>query len=742
MTDLSMMPYRHGLEQLDDHLELARLRVLRYMRRFPERLVSGGELYTDRTIGRGELISFIHPGVSDSGRDWLESLGMPELDDLEDGISRLSDHIDGRLCRNVDGDVVLPIEDLRATFGLDETALKLLILAAAPRLSANLSKLYSVAWADFSLREPSAVFLLDLLCEPGQKPESLLSHVLDTSPLVRSGLVEPLPHARWTRDTPRLFAPLSVSSRVLNFLRSEPSLEGGFPLACHQVPPVLTEETSPLVEQLGQTLAESASRQVILRAEPGSGRANAVAAWAAQTHQNMLRVDLDQLKPLLSELSDVVAWTRSLVREALLTRSLIYLDLGDPCLLFIEELVNVLAPALKTALSSFSGAVVLATSPTLMEAEKFLDNAPTIELPPPSKALQLETWKEALGLWLGEEESLRIAEDLVRVYRLTPGAIRKTVKQALAHAPERKRSKHQLRRILSKNALLARIQRDFSGGIEAFTQVWSVDLSLDDVVLSDDIRARISDVLRFATHADKVLDEWGFGERNPGARGLSVLLSGPSGTGKTLTAGAMANTLGRVLLKVDLSRVVDKYIGQTEKNLARVFDSAERTQAVLLFDEADSLFSKRTKVQSSNDRYANLEVNYLLQRLEAYDGVSFLTTNFENNIDDAFMRRIRFRISFPMPDEALRAQLWQRLLPPRAPRDHDIDWRGLGRDYPLSGGYIRNAILRAAIHAADQDVSLSMKLLRDAAEIECREIGLLLNLVRSDHDFAEPDFGN
>ncbi|OIP42249.1 MAG: hypothetical protein AUK47_04790 [Deltaproteobacteria bacterium CG2_30_63_29] len=158
---------------------------------------------------------------------------------------------------------------------------------------------------------------------------------------------------------------------------------------------------------------------------------------------------------------------------------------------------------------------------------------------------------------------------------------------------------------------------------------------------------------------------------------------------------------------VDLSQVVDKYIGETEKNLGRVFDEAERAQAVLLFDEADALFATRTAVKSSNDRCANLEVNYLLQRLEAFNGMSILTTNFASSIDDAFQRRIRHIIEFPMPDADGRAALWQTLLPESAPLAHDLDFEMLGAAFELSGGHIRNAIFRAALRAADGDRAIA-----------------------------------
>jgi SpoVK/Ycf46/Vps4 family AAA+-type ATPase len=209
-------------------------------------------------------------------------------------------------------------------------------------------------------------------------------------------------------------------------------------------------------------------------------------------------------------------------------------------------------------------------------------------------------------------------------------------------------------------------------------------------------------------------------------RGLSCLFSGPPGTGKTMMAGLIAKSLGRQLWRVDVSRLVSKWIGETEKNLAKIFEEARRAQVVLLFDEADSLFAKRTQVKSSHDRNANMEVNFLLQKMENHDGVTILTTNMLNSIDEAFLRRIRFRVTFPVPDPALRALLWERMLPSRAPVCDDIQFEVLGTQFEMSGGHIRNAVLRGAFAAASSGTHIGHTHLFDAAVAEAREMGRLV----------------
>jgi SpoVK/Ycf46/Vps4 family AAA+-type ATPase len=213
-------------------------------------------------------------------------------------------------------------------------------------------------------------------------------------------------------------------------------------------------------------------------------------------------------------------------------------------------------------------------------------------------------------------------------------------------------------------AIIHAVRRQADHALSEVAEPFSTTLTWDDVVLPDEVSDAIIDILGHARHRAQVFDTWGFRRKVSYGRGLSCLFSGPPGTGKTMVAAVLAQTLERELYRIDLSRVTSKWIGETEKNLARVFDEAERAQVILLFDEADSLFSARTSVTSANDRFANNEINYLLQRMEAYDGMTILTTNLDASIDPAFKRRLKFRVAFQMPEAPQRTMLWQSMLPP------------------------------------------------------------------------------
>lgn len=239
-----------------------------------------------------------------------------------------------------------------------------------------------------------------------------------------------------------------------------------------------------------------------------------------------------------------------------------------------------------------------------------------------------------------------------------------------------------------------------SGAVAAGIKLIRPKATWDTLVLPHDRLLQLREALDRLLHQARVIDEWGFLNGRPGARGVRMLFSGPPGTGKTLSAEVLAQELGADLMLVDISRVVSKWIGETEKNLAAVFDAAEQAQAVLLFDEADALFGKRTEVSDAHDRYANLETAYLLNRLERFDGLAILSTNLRQNIDSAFVRRLEFVVEFDEPSLADRIRLWRCHLPATAPLAPDADVHELATLYPVVGGLIRNAAVAAGFLAA------------------------------------------
>ena len=287
--------------------------------------------------------------------------------------------------------------------------------------------------------------------------------------------------------------------------------------------------------------------------------------------------------------------------------------------------------------------------------------------------------------------------------------------------------------VLSTGLLVQALRDQVRARLGDLAESVAVVQGLQDLVLPAESLARLREMISGYRHREKVLRDWGFAAKVGRGGGWTALFFGPPGTGKTMAAGIVARELGLEVYRVDLSRVVDKYIGETEKHLRRVFDEAERGQVMLLFDEADSLFGKRTSgASSATDRYANMEVNYLLQRMERYEGVVVLTTNNERLLDEAFRRRLRYVVQFPMPDAAERERLWRGMIPAEAEVEGEFDFAWLARQYEMSGGHIRNAVLRAAYQAAEEGGGLSQERLRQAADAEYRALGRVVREARPD----------
>ena len=247
----------------------------------------------------------------------------------------------------------------------------------------------------------------------------------------------------------------------------------------------------------------------------------------------------------------------------------------------------------------------------------------------------------------------------------------------------------------------------------------------DDIVLPAEQMDLLRQIAGQVRQRHKVYEQWGFAKKMNRGFGISALFSGESGTGKTMAAEVIANDLRLNLYRIDLSAVVSKYIGETEENLRRVFDAVERMDVILLFDEADALFGKRSEVKDSHDRYANIEINYLLQRMEAFRGLAILATNMKSALDPAFMRRLRFVVNFPVPDFEERRRIWEKALPPQTPRG-SLDYELLAR-LDVTGGDIHSIALRAAFMAAQSGESVTMPILLAAARTELCKLGKPFN---------------
>ncbi|HMG55360.1 MAG TPA: ATP-binding protein [Kofleriaceae bacterium] len=470
------------------------------------------------------------------------------------------------------------------------------------------------------------------------------------------------------------------------------------------LPPAALAALDALVPRLGS----AAPLAVVVRGPRGSGRRAAAHRLARALGRPLAVIPIPALiamenrtrSPLLGQ-----ALAAARLRDAvplLADADALYDERGDVAPEHGDAIGH--APGVLIAASSGRGGHLELRRPQLGAA-----------LPRTELADRETAWRAALALHglTGE------APELAARYVIGPGAICDVVAEAGRYAGAAGQP-------IDRDALEASVGRRLSLRLGTFGTVVHRKARFVELILPDDVVDTLRDMIAMVRERSQILERWGYQRHLGISRGVAGLFSGEPGTGKTMAASVVASELGLELVRIDLSAVVSKYVGETEKNLGKIFDEAQDAHAMLLFDEADSLFGKRTELKTAQDRFANLEVNYILQRMETFDGVSVLTTNAESSIDPALQRRLNFRIRFPEPEVDERAQLWRALLPPQAGLHDRVDFHALAERFDMTGGYIKNAVVRAAVIAARAGRGLTAEDLWLGAHHEYVEMGKVM----------------
>ena len=579
------------------------------------------------------------------------------------------------------------VEQLCSAFGLSRFERATLLLCAGVELDASFAQAVAVAQQDARLSFPTFGLALAALDEPHW------SALSPAGPLRRWRLIE------LTSGETLTTARIRIDERVLHYLAGVSHLDDRLVglLEAASASGELPASHGELAHQAAHawTAARGGALSVIQLC--GADRASKRAIAAAACAHVGLGLYVLRAESLPIHAVELDAFMRLWQREAIL----------DSCALLIELPERDSAEpqrdaAVSRLLEDLRGALILSSENRRLMLQR---RVTTLEVEKPTKTEQRALWQQQLGS-AGAALNGKI-DAIGSQFNFAADAIRSASDEALqAHSAAGDLS----------GALWDICRAHARPHLNDLAQRIVPVAGWDDLVLPEAQKQILRQIAAQVRQRAKVYDAWGFGVAGARGLGIGALFAGPSGTGKTMAGEVLANELKLDLYRIDLSQVVSKYIGETEKNLRRVFDAAEESGAILLFDEADALFGKRSEVKDSHDRYANIEISYLLQRMEAYSGLAILTTNMKSALDTAFLRRLRFVVQFPFPDAAQRAEIWRRVFPAQTPTE-SLDYVQLAR-LQVSGGNIRNMALNAAFLAAEANQPVGMRHLLHAAKSE------------------------
>ena len=644
--------------------------------------------------------------------------------DVEE-LVRSEERIAARLSKT---SALTPLARLRVLFQLSPLEYDVLLICMAPAVDPRYGALYAALQNDMERPCATPALIALLLKARGFGVAAVREILSEHAPLLRYGLVR---FRSAPGDFTMLARPLVADERIVDFALDTNYLDSlGVGLLFSQdtdAPGAAVLATEIAGEALLNGVATELEEQgmpclAYLHGMPGQPFRETAGEICRRLGVPLLRFEFGAV---LREARDPREFVRRALREAVLFQGGLLVEGFDAD---ATPEATLLRAVFFSEAARLPGLYFIAgTEPILRDVEAGRFRYFSLHLPLPDYATRRRLWSEELSARDVRPDGITV-EELAASFRFTALQISRAVSRA--------RDAHRFLLGAGDSGVLP--LQTLLDGCRAESNRKLADLAIrvptrfgwSDIVLPSDSLRQLYEIEAHVRHAEVVYDEWGFENQILAGRGLNVLFSGPSGTGKTMAASILAGELKLELFKIDLSTVVSKYIGETEKNLSRIFQEAETSNAVLFFDEADALFGKRSEVKDAHDRNANIEVGYLLQKMEEYGGISILATNLRENIDEAFLRRLHSIVEFPFPGPPERERIWRIAFPAHAPREEDIDYKFLADRVKLSGGGIKNVVLNAAFMAAREQKHIAMRHLVNSARREYQKDGR--NLLGSD----------
>ena len=646
-------------------------------------------------------------------------------------IFRLEQMIAARLQRNRELSISIPIMDLQQQLTLDELDIRLLIVSLAPHMNRKYLKLYGYVQDDLTCQYVTLDLLLRLCCRSDEDQVQVYRRMTDTSSNLRRLFTTLSTQAITNKDSSILVEPLVLESRMIHYILQLNWRYNGLLSSVRYTEQQQYESLLPIEihKHLQQQIVKYVNDyrdqplMILMIGTTGCGKTIHSKHLAQKMARPTLELDMTSLSNDIHLLGQTI---ELFLHEAKIMNAIPIFEHTEQLIPKNEEMErDFRLQKLQEQLQSWNDTVILHSNHHLPLHSTYdqIDRV-IITFPLPTLEEGSELWKAYTVSKLTVHSTITL--QLATKFQFTVGQIAATVQQAIA-----------LKRwsMLDTNGLQQETDDSYwlhqaaNGLIHHGLQQKSVQMKSQwdwqDLILPQETLQLLQQACHRVANRHIVMQEWGFERILPYGRGVSMLFTGPPGTGKTMAALVMAKAMQAELYRVDLTRIVSKYIGETEKNLAEIFDRAKLSGAILFFDEADAVFGKRSEVKDAHDKYANMETSYLLQKMEEYDGLTILATNFSQNLDDAFMRRIQYIIKFPFPDAVQREQLWRSIIPSHMPME-PLDVPFLAKTFELSGGPIKNIVLTAAYLVAQDGKKLSMQHFIEAAIQEYKKTGKLL----------------
>lgn len=628
--------------------------------------------------------------------------------------------IDRRLAETRAQGFGLPLAELAEYFHLEPFETEALTICLAPQIDARYEKLYAYLQDNMARKYPGVELILNLLTQNAEERLHLLPCFDSAAPLLHYGLLENTELGTGTSAAQNF---LRVEPRIVQFVLGNQAIDSRLrslfrfvhPLSWEEV--VVPADLQQRLQALFQTMLTGAGigrTSLYLHGRAGVGKKTIARALCSEMGVPLALVDAGKLLRQPAALTENL---RLILREGMLQSCAVYFEWPETFAKSEADSESFFS-ALAEAINELGWLTIFGSEQpvpeTLLDPLDIID----VEIPAPDYAAQKALWGLHLDGLLAENEQPELKQ-LTANFDLTGGqiarAVRRSVQQARLRDPQNGR--------VTAADLIAGSRLQSQPMLGKLARKVEPHYTWQDIVLPQETLSQLHEICQWVNHRQRVFDDWGFAGKLSQGKGINALFAGPSGTGKTMAAEIIANALQVDLYKIDLSGVVSKYIGETEKNLDRIFSAAEHANAILFFDEADALFGKRSEVRDSHDRYANIEVSYLLQKMEQYEGLAILATNLRQNLDEAFTRRLAFTVHFPFPDAENRLDIWRGIWPKQTPLADDLDFDTLSREYKFSGGNIKNIALAAAFLAAEDDSSVTMAHLHKAVRREYQKMG-------------------